>query len=66
MKGFQIQFTNLPVQEKPPNTIKMPKQQFLLVDQEIPELLEKGVIQKAETAQEEFLSNIFLVGEKDG
>ena len=64
VKGFQIPFTNLPVQEKPPNTIKMSDQQSLLVDQEISELLEKGAIQKVETAQEEFLSNHFLVGKK--
>ena len=44
----------------------MSEQQSLLVDQEISEFLEKGPILKAETAQEEFLSNIFLVGKKDG
>ena len=35
------------------------------MEQEISELLEKGVIQKAETAQEEFLSNIFHVGKNN-
>ena len=35
------------------------------MEQEISELLEKGVIQKAETAQEEFLSNIFHVRKND-
>ena len=44
---------------------KMSEQQSLLVHQEISELLEKGAIQKAETAQEEFLINVFLVGKKD-
>ena len=43
----------------------MSEQQSLLVDQEISKL-EKGAIQKAETAQEELLSNIFLVGKKNG
>ena len=66
VKGYQIPFTNLPVQEKPPNTIKMSEQQSLLVDQKISELLEKGAIQRAEATQEEFLSNLFLVGKKDG
>ena len=50
VKGYQTPFTDLPVQEKPPNTIEMSKQQSLLVDQEISELLEKKDIQKAETA----------------
>ena len=54
VKGYQIPFTNLPVQEKPPNIIKMSEQQSLLVDQEISELLEKGAIQKAETTQRSF------------
>ena len=36
------------------------------MDQEISELLEKGPIQKIETTPEEFLSNIFLMGKKDG
>ena len=65
VQGYQIPFTNLPVQEKPPNTIKMSEQQSLVVDQEISQLLEKGAIQKGETAKEEFLSNLFLEG-KDG
>ena len=36
------------------------------MDQEISELLEKGAIREAEKVQEEFLSNIFLVGKEDG
>ena len=58
-----------PSSGKPSHTIRMSEQQSLLVVQEISELLEKGVIQKTEyqkTAQEEFLSTIFLVGKKDG
>ena len=51
VKGYQTPFTNLPVQEKPPNTIEMSKQQSLLVNQEISELLEKGAIQKVETGR---------------
>ena len=40
MKGYQIPFTNLPVQEKPPNTIKMSEQHSVLVEKEILELLD--------------------------
>ena len=65
MKRYQIPFTNLPVQEESPNKIKRSEQQSLVVDQEISELLEKRAIQKAEGAQEKFLSNLFLE-EKDG
>ena len=65
VKGYQIPFVNLLVKEKLPNTIKMSEQQSLLVDQEISELQEKRVIQKAETTQEEFLGNLSFVGKKD-
>ena len=44
----------------------MSEQQSLLVEQEISGLLKKGAIQKAKTAEKEFLSNILLVGKKDG
>ena len=66
MKGYQIPFTNLPVQEKPPNKIKRSEQQSLVVDQEMSELLETRAIQKAETADEEFLDNLFLEGKNGG
>ena len=36
----------------------------MLVDQEISVLLENGVIQKVETVQEQFLSNLFIVRKK--
>ena len=65
MKEYRIPFTDLPFQEKSPSTIKISEQQSVLVDQEISELLEKGDIQKAATAQDKFLSNLFLVGKKD-
>ena len=56
---------NFPVQEELRNTIKMSARQTLLASEEIPEFME-GAIQKAETAQEQFLSNHFLVRKKDG
>lgn len=66
MKRYQIPFRNLPVQEQPPNTIKLlEKKTSLLVDQEILELFEKGAIQKSEPAQEEFLNHFVLVQKKD-
>ena len=66
VKRYQIPFTNLPVQEESPNKIKRSEQQSLVVDQEIPDLLEKRAIQKADAAQEEFLSNLFLEGKNVG
>ena len=57
---------NFPVQEEFRNTIKMSGRQTLLASEEIPEFLKKGAIQKAETAQEQFLSSHFFVRKKDG
>lgn len=44
----------------------MSGRQTLLASEEIPEFLKKGAIQKAETAQEQFLSSHFFVRKKDG
>ena len=44
----------------------MSKEQFSLVEQEVLEMLEKGVIQKVVPTQGQFLSNLFLVEKKDG
>ena len=46
VKGFEVPFVSLPLQEKIPNLTKMSKEQFSLVEQEVLEMLEKGAIQK--------------------
>ena len=43
----------------------MSKEQFLLVEQEVLEMLEKGAIQKVIPTQGKFLSNLFLIEKKD-
>ena len=47
VKGYHTPFISFPVQEKPPNLIKMSDYEILLA--------EKGAIHKTETALEEFL-----------
>ena len=64
VKGHQVQFLTVPVQEKPRNLIKMSNQQIMLLTRERIDLLE-GSIQKTGKGQEEFRSNLFLEGEKD-
>ena len=44
VKEYQIPLTNLQVQEKPPDAMKMSEQQSPLVDQEISELPEKEAL----------------------
>ena len=43
----------------------MSKEQFLLVEREVLEMLEKGAIQKVIPTQGKFLSNLFLIEKKD-
>ena len=43
----------------------MSKEQFLLVQHEVLEMLEKGAIQKVIPTQGKFLSNLFLIEKKD-
>ena len=66
VKGFEVPFVSLPLQEKIPNLTKMSKEQFSLVEQEVLEMLEKGAIQKSVPKQKQFPSNLFLVEKSDG
>ena len=43
-KGYEISFVSLPFQEKIPNSTKMSKEQFSLVEQKVLEMLEKKAI----------------------
>ena len=44
----------------------MNKKQIALVDLKLKEMLRKGVIKRPQPVQGKFLSNVFLVGNKDG
>ena len=66
VKGHKIPFIKIPFQRKIPNFTKMNKKQIALVDVELKEMLKKGTIMGAQLGQGEFLSNLFLVGKKDG
>ena len=65
VKGFEVPFVSLPLQEKIPNLTKISKKQFSLVEQEVLEMLDKGAIQKSAPKQKQFLSNLFLVEKSD-
>ena len=66
VEGYKIPFNTVPHQEKVPGNIHMsPAHQSL--DMEISEILKKGAISLVQNHQEKgFLSNLFLVGKKDG
>ena len=65
VNGYRT-FIKMPFQQKIPNFTKMNKKQIALVDLELKEMLRKGAIKRAQPAQGEFLSNLFLVRKKDG
>ena len=66
VKSYRIPFIKIPFQRKIPNFTKMNKKLITLVDLELKEMLRKGPIMRIQLAQGEFLSNLFLVGKKDG
>ena len=64
--GTTIDFTYLPVQDRPP-----PIQEFLdtesgIIDSEIEKLINKGVIVNTDWETDDFISSIFLRGKKEG
>ena len=66
VKGYWIPFIKIPFQQEIPNFRTMNKKQIALVDLKLEEILRKGAITRTQPAQRKFLSNLFLVGEKDG
>ena len=66
IEGYCIPLLEKPVQRELPNVIKMNQEQHELVNKEIKAMLEKGAISKVNHVEGEFLSNVFLVGKKDG
>ena len=68
VKGCHITFTHdqLPLQLRPPQSIKFTDLESSLMDQEINTLLQKGVIEEANHSHGEFLSDVFLRPKKDG
>ena len=66
VSGVKIQFLSRPTQNVPPRPLKMSQEEEALVQEEVEALLAKSAIQKVAHTKDEFLSNIFLVGKKDG
>ena len=66
VSSLKIDFILEPFQEKVPHHPKMSAQESLLVTKEVESMLKKRAIQKASVKKGQFLSNLFLVGKKDG
>ena len=66
VSALKIDFILEPFQEKVPHHPKMSAQESWLVTKEVESMLKKGAIQKISVKKGQFLSNLFLVGKKDG
>ena len=65
VEGVDIEFTELPVQERPARNHQFSQEQIKAIDSEVSELLRKGVIRKACHSAHEYVSPIFVVPKKD-
>ena len=66
MSGLKIDLILEPFQEKVPHHPKISAQESWLVTKEVESMLKKGAIQKISVKKGQLLSNLFLVGKKDG
>ena len=64
--GYQLEFVEIPHQQKPPTPFNLSKEDEGLVDLEVEKLLRKGAIEEVEPCKNQFLSNIFTIPKKGG
>ena len=60
VEGVDIDFAELPVQEKPAHNHTFSTEQIHATDLEVSEFLKKGVIRKAHHSNKEYISPIFV------
>ena len=66
VSGYQLDFSEIPHQQKPPTPLNVSKKEERLVDLEVEKLLRKGAIEEVEPCENQFLSNIFMIPKKGG
>ena len=66
VSGYQLDFSEIPHQRKPPTPFNFSKEEERLVDLEVEKLLRKGAIEEVEPCEKQFLSNIFMIPKKGG
>ena len=66
VRGYEIPFIVPPRQSKLPNLCHLTKEASDLVDQEVQDMLKKGVIVVSNPKEDQFLSSLFLLQKKDG
>ena len=66
IRGTQIDFEYMPFQAQYPEPYNFPKQKRECINHEINNMLQKGIIEKAEPCGGQFVSNIFAKDKSDG
>ena len=66
VKGFKIPFVKNPTEERVPQIPHIVQEHAAVIQLEIENMLKMGILQQAEHQAGELLSNIFLVGKRDG
>ena len=66
VSGYQMNFLEIPHQQKPPTPFNLSKEEESLVDLEVEKLLRKGAIQEVEPCKNQVLSNILTILKKGG
>ena len=64
VSGYQLDFSEIPHQQKPPTPFNLSEEEERLVDLEVEKLLRKGAIEEVEPCENQFLSNIFTIPKK--
>ena len=66
VQGYKIKFKFMPIQPNPPHPFNTSKEEEILVDLEVQNLLAKGAIEICSPDPNQFISNIFTIPKKDG
>ena len=64
--GVCLDFDNLPSQTCRPSPLKFSESEFAIIDTQIKEFLQLGIIEKAVPSAQEFVSNVFSRHKKNG
>ncbi|VDI36333.1 Hypothetical predicted protein [Mytilus galloprovincialis] len=66
VKGYQIEFEQIPYQNKEPNLLQFDKDETNMVQLEIDKFLQKQIIKPVTYIKNQYVSNIFTRPKKDG
>ena len=64
--GVRLEFEEMPIQTDSPQPLKFSDYEFHIIDQQIVEFLQLGIVEEAAHAQQEFVSNVFIRHKRTG